>query len=149
MVRCPDFLSSECCFGMRELLQQQAAARDVAAVEAFQRWALVSFACFAVQWIQGPFFFCACSSALRTAQRHSWLRWHRPRSERSNPRSWTHYSRAPVITHPSRAYSISNNPAFVSHVRFGLSCVVGGCGGASFSSTTHKTNNSRGWSRCV
>ena len=107
------------------------------------------FACFAVQWIQRRIFICACSSALRTAQRHSWLRWHRPRSERSNPRSWTHYPRAPVITHPSRAYSISNNPEFVSPFRFGLSCVVGGCGGASFSSTTHKTNNSRGWSRCV
>ncbi len=97
------------------------------------------FACFAVQWIQGPIFICACSSALRTAQRHSWLRWHRPRSERSNPRSWTHYPRAYVITYPSRAYSISSHPAFVSHFRFGLSCVVAWAGAVELHSLLQLT----------
>ncbi len=37
------FSPSECCFRTRELLQQQAAARDVAAATAFQWWALIFF----------------------------------------------------------------------------------------------------------
>ena len=45
------FSPSECCFRTRELLQQQAAARDVAAATAFQWWALIFFACSTVHWI--------------------------------------------------------------------------------------------------
>ncbi len=106
-MRCPDFNAAfaraSCCSSRRRHAMLRRLKPSNGGLWFF-------FACFAVQWIQRRIFICACSSALRTAQRHSWLRWHRPRSERSNPRSWTHHPRAHVITYPSRAYSISSHP---------------------------------------
>ena len=101
-------------FCTRELLQQQAAARDVAAATAFQWWALNFFACSTVHWIQVPIFISSCSSTLTTVRRHGWPRCPWPMPELSNPRSWTRLPRAAVINHPSRAYSMSNHPEFVS-----------------------------------
>ena len=145
MGRCPDFLS------LRMLLSH---ARAAAAAGGGTRccggnglpqvgcaffWPASAFDGYEV-----PIFISSCSSTVTTAQRHTWLRWPRPMSERSNLRSWTHFPRAPVMTHPLRAYSTSKNPTFVSHFRFGHS-FESGCGGASISLPQHNTtSDSRG-----